>query len=61
MDILILCNKVAAALKSKPMPTFLAQTKTLGGTSKIQSKSSTPAFENWEAEKKYKKKLEALQ
>lgn len=38
MDIMNLCNKVMAALKSKPLPNFFTQNKTLGGTSKTQSK-----------------------
>lgn len=37
MDILILCKKVENALKSKPMPTFLA-TGPKSATAKVQSK-----------------------
>ena len=62
LDIKTFCDKVSVALKAKPLPTFLATApKTLSASSKVQTKGQTPAFDNWEAEKKYKKKLEALQ
>jgi hypothetical protein len=62
LDIKQFVNRITQAQKSKPLPTFLAQPPKLGAaTSKVQSKGQTGTFENWETEKKYKKKLEALQ
>ncbi len=57
LDIKHFLAQVSTALKTKP-PSFMGKTKSAASTTHYETKSA--AFENWEAEKKYKRKLEAL-